>query len=413
MVIQSPHGLPRPMTPHPTGSSDQRQKLGDIAAAAGIRRVHMLAWRDLDDVEAGGSEVHAATVARLWSEAGIEVVMRTSYAQGHPPRERRDGYEVIRKAGRYMVFPRAALSELGHRYGQRDALVEIWNGMPFFSPLWARGPRVVFLHHVHADMWKMVLSENPTLARLGDTMERKVAPLLYRHSRMITLSPSSKAEMLGLGFHDELVEVIPPGVDARFTPGGTPTPHPTIVAVGRLVPVKRFDRLIRAVVAARAAAPDLTLQIVGTGPERGHLDELIQSLDARSFVTLAGRVGDDELIDLYRSAWAVASSSVREGWGMTLTEAAACGTPAVATRIPGHIDAVADGESGLLADDEQELASHLARIAGDAALRQRLHEGALRHSGRFTWGNTATRILEVLASEAHGRRVEAGPASIA
>ncbi|MEZ5178389.1 MAG: hypothetical protein R2746_08915 [Acidimicrobiales bacterium] len=154
-----------------TDTSDPLQKLGDIAATAGIRRIHVLAWRDLDDVEAGGSEVHAAEVARLWSEAGLEVVMRTSYAQGHPPRATRDGYQVIRKAGRYLVFPRAAASEALHRYGRRDALVEIWNGMPFFSPLWATGPRVVFLHHVHAEMWKMVLP--PNLARLGDTLERR------------------------------------------------------------------------------------------------------------------------------------------------------------------------------------------------------------------------------------------------
>ena len=142
--------------------------MGDIAAAAGLARVHMIAWRDLDDVEAGGSEIHAAEVARHWAEAGIEVLLRTSYAQGHPPRARRDGYQVVRKAGRYLVFPRAALAEVAHRYGRRDALVEIWNGMPFFSPLWATGPRVVFLHHVHADMWKMVLP--PNLARIGDTV---------------------------------------------------------------------------------------------------------------------------------------------------------------------------------------------------------------------------------------------------
>ena len=76
-----------------------RAKLGDIAATAGLRRIHVIAWRDLDDVEAGGSEVHAATVARLWSEAGIEVLMRTSWAQGHPNFDRRDGYEVVRKGG--------------------------------------------------------------------------------------------------------------------------------------------------------------------------------------------------------------------------------------------------------------------------------------------------------------------------
>ena len=393
-----------------TDAPDHKQKLGDLAAAAGIRRVHMLAWRDLDDVEAGGSEVHAAEVARLWSEAGIEVVMRTSYAQGHPPRARRDGYEVIRKAGRYLVFPRAALSEATHRYGRRDALVEIWNGMPFFSPIWASGPRIVFLHHIHADMWKMVLP--PNLARMGDTLERKVAPRIYRNSRMITLSPSSKAEMLEVGFRDELVEVVPPGVDPRFRPGGTRSASPLVVGVGRLVPVKRFDRLIHAVVAARRSAPDLELVLVGTGPDRADLESLVESLDAGSYVRFAGRVEDDELVELYQQAWAVASTSVREGWGMTLTEAAACGTPAVATRIAGHEDAVAEGVSGLLADDEADMARHLARVATDAALRARLSAGALAHAGQFTWANTATRVLETLADEALGRpSLRSGPSA--
>ncbi len=384
-----------------TSVPDPITKLGDLAASAGLRRVHLLAWRDLDDVEAGGSEVHASEIARLWSEAGVEVVVRTSYAQGHPPTEVRDGYQVIRKAGRYLVFPRAAGSEALHRYGRRDGLVEIWNGMPFFSPLWATGPRVVFLHHVHADMWKMVLP--PRLARLGDTVERRVAPLLYRRSRMITLSPSSKEEMVELGFHDDLVEVIPPGVDARFTPGGTRSPTPMVVGVGRLVPVKRFDRLIKAVVAARTSTPDLELVIVGTGPDRGELESLIESLGATSFVRLAGRVTDEELVDIYRSAWAVTSSSVREGWGMTMTEAGACGTPSVATRIPGHLDAVAEGVSGLLADDDADLARQIARITTDAALRSRLSAGALAHSEQFSWTATATRVMEVLADEALGR----------
>ena len=86
-------------------------KIGDIAAEAGIKRVHMLAWRDLADVEAGGSEIHASTVASLWAQAGIEVTMRTSHAQGTPPHTTRDGYRVIRRAGRYLVFPRAAVAE--------------------------------------------------------------------------------------------------------------------------------------------------------------------------------------------------------------------------------------------------------------------------------------------------------------
>jgi glycosyltransferase involved in cell wall biosynthesis len=378
--------------------SQAELKLGDIAAAAGLHRVHLIAWRDLDDVEAGGSEVHAATVARLWSEAGIQVLMRTSWAQGHPNHGRRDGYEVVRKAGRYQVFPRTALAEVRRTYGHPDGLVEIWNGMPFFSPLWATVPRVVLLHHIHADMWNMVLP--PNLAKVGDTVERRIAPLIYRRSRMITLSPSSRDEMIELGFRPDRVDVVPPGVDPRFTPGGEKSRAPLVIAVGRLAAVKRFDRLIRAAAKARETSPELELVIAGVGPLRDELQQLIDGLGAHDWITLAGRLTDDELLDLYRRAWVIASSSVREGWNMTLTEAAACGTPAVATRIAGQVDAVADGTSGLLADDETELAGHLASVTSDADLRARLSAGALIHAARFTWDATARSILVALAEEA-------------
>src|SRR5215212_1118034 len=106
-----------------------------------------------------------------------------------------------------MIFPRAALFEVSGRAGPRDGLVEIWNGMPFFSPLWARGPRIVFLHHIHAEMWRMVLP--PRMATVGDVVERRVAPPLYRRSRIVTLSTSSRQELLEHGFLPHRVTVVP------------------------------------------------------------------------------------------------------------------------------------------------------------------------------------------------------------
>ncbi len=170
----------------------------------------MLAWRDLDDPEAGGSELHASNIAALWAEAGIEVTMRTSYAAGHPQVSWRDGYRVIRKAGRYLVFPRAAFSEMMGWHGGRDGLVEIWNGMPFFSPLWSRTAHVTWLHHVHAEMWQMTLP--PRLAAFGNFVESKLAPPVYHRTPMVTLSESSKHELVhDLGFRADRVSVVAPG----------------------------------------------------------------------------------------------------------------------------------------------------------------------------------------------------------
>jgi glycosyltransferase involved in cell wall biosynthesis len=382
---------------------DHRAKLGDLAASAGIRRVHMLAWRDLADVEAGGSELHAAHVAKLWSEAGIEVMMRTSFAQGSPPTTVRDGYEVIRRAGRYAIFPRAVLAELRGRHGHRDALVEIWNGVPFFTPLWARGPRVTFLHHHHEKMWPMVLS--PKLAEFGAILETRIAPPLYRRSTIVTLSESSRRDIIGkLRLRPDRVRVVPPGIDERFSPSGKKSDHPLIVAVGRLMPSKRFDMLIRAVDQVRRHRPDVELVIVGEGYERDNLMRLISDLHATEWVRLAGRVSDEELVNLYRRAWLVASASISEGWGMTLTEAAACATPAVATRIPGHEDAVIDGSSGLLVEPTVGLEGAISQVLLDDGLRTRLSAGALAHARRFTWNATALGCMQALVDDAKRHR---------
>jgi glycosyltransferase involved in cell wall biosynthesis len=386
----------------PATADTSRAGLAALAERAGLRRIHMLAWRDLYDPEAGGSEVHASTVARLWADAGIEVTMRSSYAQGHPPHGKRDGYRVIRKAGRYMVFPRAALSELHNKYGPRDGLVEIWNGMPFLSPLWAIGPRIVFLHHLHGEMWKMTLP--PNLARMGEILEYRVAPPLYRRTRIVTLSHSSRDELVHEGFRPDMVSVVPPGIDPRFSPGGERSATPLAVAVGRLVPVKRYDLLIRTLDEVRRRHPALELVIVGEGYEKPALDELVAAMGAASWVRFAGHIDDDALIDLYRRAWVLMSASAREGWGMTITEAAACGTPAVVTRIAGHLDAVDDEHSGLLADDARQLVEHVDALIGDDVFRQRLSKGALAQAARFTWAATARGTLEVLAADAMRRR---------
>jgi len=276
-------------------------KLGDIAAEAGLRRISVLAWRDLDDPEAGGSELHASNIAKLWAEAGIEVNIRTSYAAGHPQVSWRDGYRVIRKAGRYLVFPRAAFSEMMGWHGGRDGLVEIWNGMPFFSPMWSRTAHVTWLHHVHAEMWQMTLP--PRLAAFGDFVESKLAPPLYRRTPVVTLSESSKRELVDdLGFAADRVSVVAPGIDAHYSPGGDKSPTPLVVAVGRLVPVKRFDLLIDALVELKATHPALEAVIVGEGYEREHLESQIRANRAEGWVALPGRIDEDTKVDLYRRA---------------------------------------------------------------------------------------------------------------
>jgi glycosyltransferase involved in cell wall biosynthesis len=380
-----------------------------IAAEAGLERVRIVAWRDLEDPEAGGSELHAHRIATAWAAAGLDVELRASAVAGAPEVAVREGYRVVRRSGRYAVFARAGWETWRRPLGPGGGLVEIWNGMPFWSPVWHRGPRVVFLHHVHAEMWSMALPG--WMARLGDVTERRLAPPLHRSTRVVTLSPSSRDEIVAmLGLDPARVSVAPPGVDPRFSPGGSPSPVPLVVAVGRLVPVKRFDLLIRALARVKGNCPSLEAVVVGEGYERARLERLRDGLGAGPWLSLPGRLGDDQLVDCYRRAWVVASTSLREGWGMTLTEAGACGVPAVATDIAGHRDAVVHGRTGLLADGVDAFAAALSAVIADRALRARLGGGALQHARGFSWESTARATLEALAEESYwasGRRLRA------
>ena len=286
----------------------QIERLVGEVMGAGVRRIHVLAWRDLDDPNAGGSEVHADELMRRWAQAGLEIVHRTSAAVGLPATARRNGYAVIRRGSRYSVFPRTAVSELAGRMGRSDALIEVWNGVPWFSPVWYRRPHVAVLHHVHGPMWDQILP--PPLAHGGRLLEARIAPPFYRRTEMITPSQATRDQLLALGFRPDRVTAVDNGVDPFFGPDGPKSPVPLVVAAGRFAPVKRFQLLLETAAVARRTVPDLRLRIIGEGPLRPDLEAWVDAHGARGWVDLPGHVDRSALREDYRRAWVVASASL-------------------------------------------------------------------------------------------------------
>ena len=364
----------------------------------GVRRVHTYAWRDLDDPEAGGSEVHADEILRRWAAAGIEIVHRTS-THDTPRTFERHGYTVVQHGGRAGVLVRTPVRGALHDRRSADAVVDIWNGLPWMTPLWFRGPRVTWLHHVHGPMWREYFPR--PIAAVGRITEAHIAPRMYRHGAVVTLGESGRNELVGIGLRHDRIQVIEPGIADEFTPDATRrSPTPLIVAVGRLALMKRHLTLVEAVGVARSRIPDLRLEILGEGPDRDALERGIAALGAQDWCTLRGRVDNAALVDAYRRAWLFATASESEGWGMVITEAAACGTPAVATRIVGHTDAVRDGESGVLVDGVDAFAESFVALVSDDARLAGLRRGALAHAASFSWEQAAARHLDVLVREA-------------
>jgi glycosyltransferase involved in cell wall biosynthesis len=378
--------------------------MAERAERAGVRRVHVLTFRDLEHPDAGGSEVHAAHLCADLAAAGLEVTLRTGAVAGAPAEVERAGYRVVRRGGRLGVFPTAVLDERRGRLGPCDGLVEVFHGIPFFAPWWARDvPQVSVVHHANLGNWRNLLPF-PGSA-VGYLAERWAVPRAYRHQELITIAASSREEVLhAYGADPSRVRVAWCGVDPSFSPGGARAAEPLVVTVARLMPAKAVPDLVAAIAAVRERVPDVRLVVVGEGPERPTIEGAIEQHGLQGQVELAGFVARDDLVAWYRRAWVVASASRREGYGLTITEAGACGTPSVVTRIPGHVDAVVDGVSGRLVDGVDGLAGALCELLTDDDERARLARGALEHAASLRWDRSAQTILEALCDDADRRR---------
>ena len=230
-------------------------------------------------------------------------------------------------------------------------------------------------------MWKMVLPPNLAGDRRPDRVPAGPAALPPHPDRhALGVLEAGDGRQAGLPRRPGR-RSSPPASTLASSPAASASAEPLVVAVGRLVPVKHFDVLIRTMREVRGQIPDARLDHRRRGLRAaGSWTPWSASSTPRTGSTFAGRVDDDGLVDLYRRAWVVASASSHEGWGMTLTEAAACGTPAVATRISGHLDAVEEGVGGLLADDERELVEHLTRSWATRPCGPASAEGARRRA---------------------------------
>lgn len=383
--------------------ADTPRRMADLSreiASRGFSHIDSYAWRDLDDPDAGGSEVHADHVLRRIAHAGISITHRTS-SKGPTRRFKRHGYDVIQRGSRYGVFPRVILRNVLRRRANASIVVEIWNGVPWFARLWARAPRVTIMHHIHEDMWRDSLPS--ALAPLGRFLETRVAPPFYKDAPLITLAHSTRDELITRGFRPARVHVAHPGIDDAFftdvSLGSERLESPLLVAVGRLAPVKRFDLLLRTFAQIHASRPDAHLVIVGDGPDSGRLTALVSELHLHDSVTLAGRVSREELIDAYRQAAVLVSMSHSEGWGMTITEAAASGTPCVVTDNVGHRGAVVADVTGILVGNDEVFAQTVVDLLGDTSRWSTLAAQSHSHARSFSWDRCAEQILQVIAEE--------------
>jgi glycosyltransferase involved in cell wall biosynthesis len=361
-------------------------------------RILVINWRDIRNPEAGGAEVHLHEIFRRIAAAGHEVSLLAHAFAGAPGRETIDGLDVHRIGPRNTFnfhVPRALRGDLDPR--RFDVVADDINKIPFYTPLYVRRPIVAILHHFFG---ASIFREVSLLPALYVYLSEALVAPVYRRCLFVTVSQSSRDELVSRGIAPARVSLAMNGVDAGLF---RPIPfeqkeRDLIVYVGRLKRYKNIALLLRALRAVAAARPSARLVVVGEGDHRGALERLARTLSIQDRVEFTGFVSQEEKVRLLQRAALSANPSPKEGWGVTVIEANACGTPVIASRVPGLRDAVVDGETGVLVEygREEELAREMIRLLGDDEARRRLSEGAVAWARRFSWDESARAMLSVL-----------------
>lgn len=374
------------------------------AAGGGGRplRILVVNWQDRENPQAGGAETHLHEVFGGLARRGHDVTALVSGWPGAPSRITLDGIDVHRTGGRH-TFPVAAPRYFRRRLASRpfDVVVEDLNKVPVFTPRWSEAPVLLLVHHLFGRT--AFQQAYPPVAAATWLLERTV-PRAYRGLPVVAVSESTRQDLIRRGVDGSAIDVIPNGIDLEaFTPSadGARFDVPTILYLGRLKRYKRVDLVLRAAARLRERGHTFRVVIGGKGDHVDVLRALARNLRLEDRVEFPGFVPESERLELFRRSWVHVLTSPNEGWGIANIEAAACGTPTVASDSPGLRESVLDGETGFLVPhgDVAALAHRIASVLSDAELRDRLGRAARSFAEGYSWE------ASVLAMEAALERV--------
>ncbi len=364
-------------------------------------------WQDRANPQAGGAEIHLFEILSRLVARGHRVRLVCSGWLGAERRATAQGIEVERVGTRnsFAVLGRSAVRR-ALMAETPDIVVEDINKVPLFLAGLTRLPFCVIIPHLFGDT---VFHEAPWPLAATVWMAERPLARGYRRAGFHAISESTRDDLIARGIPAGRIRVIHPGVDSRHyapDPAVGRTAPPSFLYIGRLKRYKGVDVAIRALALARRARPELRLDIAGSGEMRPVLERLTRELALADAVTFHGFVTEDRKLRLLRSTWANVFPSPKEGWGITVIEAAACGTPSLASDSPGLRDSVRDGTTGYLVPhgDADALAARMLTLAQDPPLVERLGLAARRFAGTLTWdaaaADTERHLHDIISSSA-------------
>jgi len=360
-------------------------------------RIIFVNWHDWFHTKAGGAEIYLKELVQRLSAAGNEIMVVCSNSPGHPAQETLDGIRFIRLGNRYnfnFKYYRQAKKII--REFSPDIIIDDQNKLPLLSPLFTDRPVICMIMHLFK---KAIFRESIFPIALGVYIAEKLIPRIYRNCQFTVLGQSGKNDIEGMGITPEHIHVIEPGVDlSNFLPAMTHDSY--FLCLGRLRRYKSVDHIFIAMDLLRAEGIHTTLKVVGTGDDSARLKKIARKLRLEDQVEFTGYVTNDRALELYQRAYAIIQPSRKEGWGLSVIEAGACQVPAIAADVEGLRDSVRHEQTGFLYEwgNIEQLSAAMKRLIQDVPLRERLAEGNLQWSARFTWDQAAGKLIDLIST---------------
>ncbi|GIH06272.1 putative glycosyl transferase [Rhizocola hellebori] len=379
-------------------------------SAADRRHVLLLNWRDTRNPEGGGSEVYVEQLAaELVARGHRATVLCAAHPHGPAEEHTADGVTVLRRGSRHTVYPRAALTYLAglvglgrlsrRGLGRPDVIVDVGNGIPFLSKLYSRKPVIVLVHHVHREQWPVVMGR--ITSKIGWWIESRLAIRVYRGCQYVTVSEATRRELRNLGVEEGRVTVVHNGTPVRPPVNASRSSEPSLIVLGRLVPHKRVEIALRTLAELAPELPGLRLTIAGTGWWEPHLRQLADELGVTDRTHFAGFVTEEAKHEFLSRAWVALTPSLKEGWGLTIVEAGSACTPTVAFAAAGGVtEALVDGETGLLAQDEEHFVKLVRELLRESGRREAMGQAAREHAASFNWTVSGDRFAALISGRA-------------
>lgn len=360
-------------------------------------------FRDPHHPEAGGAELHLEEILLEAVRRGWQVTwLATGFRGGTTEAEHR-GMRIVRRGDWYdfnLVLPGVLRREFSNP--APDLVIEDINKVPCFTPWWTRAPVAAIVPHLFGTT--AYREASIPVAAYVQVLEALI-PAAYSRAPFLVISESTRDDLEKRGIPRSRISVVHCGLDhARYfaDPAVRKAPAPTVLYIGRLRRYKGVDWVMRAWGEVRRRVPGARLVVIGDGPHRAALERAAAHTNHDGSVEFLGFLPGAEKVRRLREAWALVQPSPKEGWGLTVVEAGACGTAVVAADSPGLRDSVRRDETGLLVPygDDAALTTALVRVLEDAPLRDRLAGAGREWSARFTWPDCARRSFDALLEAA-------------